>query len=151
MTYLQTLKDYNAWRRGAEMPQPAPAEIGEAIDTAIARLEVLEREHEEFFDRWHEERRKRERLATEVERCYQDVACRAGHERRAVQSGKHSAGGAGMTAKERQKLQRLEIENRELRQALDHSQDVGRKMLYEIVDLRAKLELVDLALHGVEE
>jgi hypothetical protein len=71
MTYLQTLKDYNAWRRGAEMPQPAPAEIGEAIDTAIARLEVLEREHEEFFDRWHEERRKRERLATEVERCYQ--------------------------------------------------------------------------------
>lgn len=62
MTYLQTLKDYNAWRRGAEMPQPDPAEIGEAIDTAIARLEVLEREHEEFFDRWHEERRKREAL-----------------------------------------------------------------------------------------
>ena len=56
-----------------------------------------------------------------------------------------------MTAKERQKLQRLEIENRELRHALDHSQDVGRKMLYEIVDLRTKLELVDLALHGGEE
>jgi hypothetical protein len=55
-----------------------------------------------------------------------------------------------MTAKERQKMQRLEIENRELRQALNHSQDVGRKMLYEIVDLRAKLELVDLAIHGEE-
>ena len=31
-----------------------------------ARLEVLEREHTEFFDRWHDERRKRE--AVELER-----------------------------------------------------------------------------------
>lgn len=53
-----------------------------------------------------------------------------------------------MTAKERQRLQRLEIENRELRQALEHHQDVNRRMLYELVDQKAKLELVDLALHG---
>lgn len=53
-----------------------------------------------------------------------------------------------MTAKERQRMQRLEIENRELRQALEHHQDVNRRMLYEIVDLKTKLELVDLALHG---
>lgn len=55
-----------------------------------------------------------------------------------------------MTAKECQRMQRLEIENRELRAALEHQQDVGRRMLYEIVDLKAKLELVDLALHGGE-
>lgn len=34
------------------------------------RLEVLEREHSEFFERWHAERRKREKLAADVERCY---------------------------------------------------------------------------------
>ena len=34
------------------------------------RLEVLEREHLEFFERWHGERRKREKLALDVERCY---------------------------------------------------------------------------------
>lgn len=34
------------------------------------RLEVLEREHSEFFERWHGERRKREKLAHDIERCY---------------------------------------------------------------------------------
>lgn len=53
-----------------------------------------------------------------------------------------------MTAKERQRMQRLEIENRELRQALEHHQDANRRMLYEIVELKTKLELVDLALNG---
>lgn len=38
---------------------------------AADRLEVLEREHTEFFDRWHNERRKREKLAHDVEQCYQ--------------------------------------------------------------------------------
>lgn len=33
-----------------------------ALNEAADRLEVLEREHQEFFDRWHEERRKREAL-----------------------------------------------------------------------------------------
>lgn len=53
-----------------------------------------------------------------------------------------------MTSKERQRMQRLEIENRELRAALEHQQEVGRKMLYEIVDMKTKLELIDTALHG---
>ena len=30
------------------------------------RLEVLEREHQEFFERWHEERRKREALEVAI-------------------------------------------------------------------------------------
>lgn len=37
-----------------------------AREPMAARLEVLEREHTEFFDRWHDERRKRE--AGELER-----------------------------------------------------------------------------------
>ena len=40
------------------------------IDLAADRLEVLEREHAEFFDRWHGERRMREKLVDDVERCY---------------------------------------------------------------------------------
>ena len=53
-----------------------------------------------------------------------------------------------MNSKERQKMQRLEIENRELREKLDHCQDVNRKMIYEIVDMKVKLELIDSALNG---
>ena len=53
-----------------------------------------------------------------------------------------------MTRKEQQRMLRLEIENRELRERLDHFMDVNRKMLYEIVDMKARLELVDYALHG---
>lgn len=34
------------------------------------RLEVLEREHGEFFERWHDERRMREKLVADVDRCY---------------------------------------------------------------------------------
>lgn len=56
-----------------------------------------------------------------------------------------------MTAKEHQRMQRLEIENRELRAALEHHRDVNRKMLYEIVGMKAKLELIDIALHGQDE
>ena len=41
------LREYNAWRRGGDGPQPDPTEIGELIESAAARLEVLEREHEE--------------------------------------------------------------------------------------------------------
>jgi len=33
------LKNYNQWRRGAEIPMPAPREIGQAIDKAIKLLE----------------------------------------------------------------------------------------------------------------
>jgi hypothetical protein len=56
------LRKYNEWRRGADGPQPNPKEVGELIDSAADRLEVLERETTEFFERWHEERRKREAL-----------------------------------------------------------------------------------------
>ena len=48
-----------------------------------------------------------------------------------------------MTAKERQRMQRLEIENRELRQALEHHQDVNRRMLYKIVDLTIGLRVTE--------
>ena len=56
-----------------------------------------------------------------------------------------------MTAKEQQKLRRLEIENRELREKLDKNFQIYRDQLYLIVEMRAKLELIDLALHGSEE
>lgn len=65
------LRRYNRWRRGDQrLKTPDPKRLGELIDSAADRLEVLEREHTEFFDRWHDERRKREKLAHDVERCY---------------------------------------------------------------------------------
>lgn len=39
------------------------------INAEETRLDVLEREHKEFFDRWHEERRKREK--------WQQIVCAA--------------------------------------------------------------------------
>lgn len=53
-----------------------------------------------------------------------------------------------MTAKEAQKMKRLELENAELRNKIDHHLDVYRDQLYELVELKAKLALVDSALHG---
>ena len=53
-----------------------------------------------------------------------------------------------MNAKERQRMQRLEIENKHLRHSLEHVQTVNRNMLYELVDMKTKLELCDLAIHG---
>lgn len=71
MEQCERLRRYNRWRRGDNrMKQPDPKELGELIDGVADRLEVLEREHSEFFERWHEERRKREKLAVDVERCY---------------------------------------------------------------------------------
>jgi hypothetical protein len=72
MTQSEKLRQYNRWRRGEEdwSPDergPCPKELGELIDGVADRLEVLEREHQEFFDRWHEERRKREALQRAVE------------------------------------------------------------------------------------
>ena len=32
---IEFLRDYNRWRRGAEIPQPNPTEIGVAINTLI--------------------------------------------------------------------------------------------------------------------
>lgn len=67
----ERLRRYNRWRRGDKrLKAPDPKALGELIDGVADRLEVLEREHTEFFERWHGERRKREKLALDVERCY---------------------------------------------------------------------------------
>jgi len=36
----QLLKEYNVWRRGAELEQPNPTVIGKAIDTLLAHVET---------------------------------------------------------------------------------------------------------------
>jgi Zn finger protein HypA/HybF involved in hydrogenase expression len=36
---IELLETYNAWRRGAEIPQPDPVEIGKAIEVAIEKLQ----------------------------------------------------------------------------------------------------------------
>lgn len=67
-TQVERLRQYNRWRRGDDnLPQPDPKELGELLDGVADRLEVLEREHQEFFERWHGERRKREALQCAVE------------------------------------------------------------------------------------
>ena len=42
----------------------------ELLRLSAYRLEVMEREHADFFYRWHGERRIREKLVDDVERCY---------------------------------------------------------------------------------
>ena len=37
------LRQFNEWRRGADVPQPKPREIGEAIDAAIEMIERMGR------------------------------------------------------------------------------------------------------------
>lgn len=39
---INTLTRYNEWRRGADIEQPNPEEIGRAIDHAIKRMIELE-------------------------------------------------------------------------------------------------------------
>ena len=36
------LRQFNEWRRGADVPQPKPREIGEAIDAAVEMIERME-------------------------------------------------------------------------------------------------------------
>ena len=63
ITQSVQLRRYNRWRRGDDrLKQPSPKQLGELIDDVADRLEVLEREHAEFFENWHRERRERERL-----------------------------------------------------------------------------------------
>ena len=62
MELHEKLRQYNRWRRGEEDWEPSergpcPKELGELIDGAADRMEVLEREHAEFFEHWHEHRR----------------------------------------------------------------------------------------------
>ena len=59
----ERLRHYNRWRRGdEEIPQPDPKELDDLIDSAADRLEVLELENKELFERWHDERRKFEAI-----------------------------------------------------------------------------------------
>lgn len=37
---IKTLTTYNKWRRGAEIPQPNPTEIGLAIDKILKELKT---------------------------------------------------------------------------------------------------------------
>lgn len=75
MQQCEQLRKYNRWRRGDKRcKMPGPKELGELIDGVADRLEVLEREHTEFFDRWHDERRKREALELERDALAAQVA-----------------------------------------------------------------------------
>jgi hypothetical protein len=63
-TISERLREFNSWRRGVDetQPMPNPADIGEWIDTAADRLEVLEVETARNYERWHAERLKREAI-----------------------------------------------------------------------------------------
>lgn len=68
----EQLRKYNKWRRGDNrLKAPDPESLGELIDSAADRLDVLEREHTLFFDNWHEERRRREKLLCAIQQCYE--------------------------------------------------------------------------------
>jgi len=74
MEQHERLRQYNRWRRGDDRElQPAPKELGELIEGVADRLEVLEREHKEFFERWHDERRKREAMALLLQQVFADA------------------------------------------------------------------------------
>ena len=62
------LRQFNEWRRGADVPQPKPREICEAIDAAvemIERLEDSEQEKERLFGLAHDQNRELVRLREE--------------------------------------------------------------------------------------
>jgi hypothetical protein len=46
MTTIETLTKYNEWRRGGGVPQPCPAIIGNAIESAISDLQGWEKKWE---------------------------------------------------------------------------------------------------------
>ena len=72
MNLSTQLRKYNKWRRGDNrLKAPDPKSLGELIDSAADRLDVLEREHAQSFDNWHEERRRREKLLCAVQKCYE--------------------------------------------------------------------------------
>ena len=55
-----------------------------------------------------------------------------------------------MTAKERQRMQRLEIENRMLRERVSTDMSVCAKNLTEIIELKATMELVQCAIEDYQ-
>ena len=44
--HLETLRSFNAWRRGADIDQPDPKVIGEAIDHLLDAYPAIERERD---------------------------------------------------------------------------------------------------------
>jgi hypothetical protein len=47
--HIQTLKRFNAWRRGDDViEQPNPKAVGEAIDAVIEHLAALERDRDDW-------------------------------------------------------------------------------------------------------
>lgn len=46
---IEFLESYNKWRRGAEMPQPNPTDIGVAIDELIKDYKRLSNERDIIF------------------------------------------------------------------------------------------------------
>jgi hypothetical protein len=68
MDLHERLREFNKWRRGeTDDPQPCPKEIGELLDSAADRLEVLERESQHHFEQWHREKRLRQALEMTLE------------------------------------------------------------------------------------
>ncbi len=55
-----------------------------------------------------------------------------------------------MTAKESAKLRRLELENSELRQRNDQHMRVYRDQAIELIELRAKLELLSEIINDIQ-
>lgn len=56
-----------------------------------------------------------------------------------------------MTPKEAQRMKRLEIENSELRAQIEKHMSVYRESLYQIVEMKTKLQLIDMAMHGGDD
>lgn len=72
MKEAEQLREYNRWRRGAEdLDQPDPKVLGELLEAAADRLEFLEREHQWFFEQWHQAEREISRLVWNVAVTYQ--------------------------------------------------------------------------------
>lgn len=55
-----------------------------------------------------------------------------------------------MTAKERQRMQRLEAENRMLRERVSMDMNVYSNNLIEIIEMKAMIELIKAAIEGYE-
>ena len=47
---IKTLKDFNVWRKGADIPQPYPHEIGNAIDGAVELLKQYKKDIDQNED-----------------------------------------------------------------------------------------------------
>ena len=53
-----------------------------------------------------------------------------------------------MTKKEQQAFDRIKIENAEMRKTIDRQMEIYRDQLWELIDLRAQVELIRSAVQG---